>query len=48
MGRKRRKVLVRPSYVWDGAKPVLFGEYDIGTPAGAVACRPVFALCAEV
>ena len=29
------------------AAPALFGEYAIGTPGGAVACRPAFALAAD-
>jgi anaerobic selenocysteine-containing dehydrogenase len=35
-------------YERDGAEPALAGEYAIETPRGAVACRPVFELCAEV
>lgn len=47
----RRPLLYDPAlrrYERDGAEPALFGEYEIGTPAGEVACRPAFDLCAEV
>lgn len=47
----RRPLLYDPAlrrYERDGAEPALFGECTIGTPAGEVACRPAFDLCAEV
>jgi anaerobic selenocysteine-containing dehydrogenase len=47
----RRPLLYDPAlrrYERDGAEPALFGERTIGTPAGDVACRPAFELCAEV
>jgi anaerobic selenocysteine-containing dehydrogenase len=47
----RRPLLYDPAlrrYERDGGEPALFGEYEIGTPAGEVACRPAFDLCAEV
>lgn len=30
-----------------GAEPALFGEYEIATPNGTIACRPAFELAAE-
>jgi anaerobic selenocysteine-containing dehydrogenase len=47
----RRPLLYDPAlrrYERDGAEPALFGEYTIQTMRGAVACRPVFDLAAEM
>ena len=35
-------------YERDGAEPALSGDHTVSTRHGAVRCRPVFALCAEV